>query len=141
MSETGAHASPAGALQQEWLLLQSQHESYELWALGIKLFAVCLLGWAAMPGMQLAALLLLLWVMEAVLKTFQSRLGERLLRVEALLRDPDAGAGLVMQLHSDWQAARPGLAGLLGAYARAACRPTVALPYPLLIGLVGAVGV
>lgn len=135
MSEASAHASPAEALQQEWLLLQSQHESYELWALGIKLGAVTLLAVAGLAAGPLAFVLLMLWLMEAVLKTFQARLGERLLRVEALMREPDAGTAAAMQLHTEWQAARPGLAGLLGAYARAACRPTVALPYPLLMAL------
>lgn len=135
MSEAIAHASPAGALQQEWLLLQSQHESYELWALGIKLGAVTLLAVAGLAAGPLAFVLLMLWLMEAVLKTFQARLGERLLRVEALMREPQVAVGLAMQLHSEWQAARPGLVGLLGVYARTACRPTLAFPYPLLMAL------
>jgi hypothetical protein len=127
-------ARPA-ALQQEWLLLQGQHESYELWALIIKLAAVALLAFAPASTASLAVLLLSLWVMEAVLKTFQSRLGERLLRIETLLRRPaDGGAG-AMQLHSEWQAARPGTTALLAAYLRAGCRPTVAFPYPVLIAL------
>lgn len=41
-----------------------------------------------------------------------------------------------MQLHSDWQASRPGGAALLLEYLKSALRPTVALPYPLLMGLV-----
>ena len=123
------------ALQQEWLLLQGQHESYEAWALIIKLSAVVLMACAAASTASLMVLLLVLWVMEAVLKTFQSRLGERLLRIEQLLRRPTDGDAGAMQLHSEWQAARPGAAGLLAAYLRAACRPTVALPYPLLIAL------
>jgi hypothetical protein len=123
------------ALQQEWLLLQGQHESYELWALIVKLAAVALLACSAASGAALEVLLLSLWVMEAVLKTFQSRLGERLLRIETLLRRTDDGGAAPMQLHSEWQAGHPGTVGLLGAYARAACRPTVAFPYPLLIAL------
>ncbi|MFN3303907.1 MAG: hypothetical protein ACK44A_09325 [Roseateles sp.] len=68
-----------------------------------------------------------------MLKTFQARLGERLLAVEAALK---SGGGVAMQLHSDWQASRPGGAALLLEYLKSALRPTVALPYPLLMGLV-----
>lgn len=135
MSQHTSNASQAVALQQEWLLLQGQHESYELWALIVKLAAVVLLACSPASAVALAVLLLSLWVMDAVLKTFQARLGERLLRIETLLRRPDDGVAAAMQLHSDWQAGKPGVAGLLGAYARAACRPTVAFPYPLLIAL------
>jgi hypothetical protein len=121
------------ALQQEWLALQAQHERYEGLALVVKLaaFAAAVL----VPDDGLAcALLALLWLQEAVLKTFQSRLGERLLVIEAGVK---AGDGTVaMQLHSDWLASRPRGAGLLAQYLKSALRPTVALPYPLLMVLV-----
>ena len=119
------------ALQQEWLALQAQHERYEALALVVKLAAVaaCLLA----PRAELAAgVVALLWLQEGVLKTFQARLGERLLVVEAGVK---AGEGVAMQLHSDWLAARPRGAALLGQYLKSALRPTVALPYPLLLGL------
>jgi hypothetical protein len=80
------------------------------------------------------ALLALLWLQEGVLKTFQGRLGDRLLAVEAGLK---SGEGVVaMQLHSDWLASRPRGAGLVTQYLKSALRPTVALPYPLLMLLV-----
>jgi hypothetical protein len=118
------------ALQQEWLALQSQHERYEALALGVKLVAFATV--VVVPDNTLAiALLALLWLQEAVLKTFQGRLGERLLVVEAGLK---SGAGVAaMQLHSDWLVSRPRGAGLLLQYLRSALRPTVALPYPLLM--------
>ena len=124
------------ALHQEWLALQSQHERYEGLALGVKLLAFAAL--VVVPDNTLAvALLALLWLQEAVLKTFQGRLGERLLVVEAGLRSD--GAVPAMQLHSDWQASRPRGAGLVAQYLKSALRPTVALPYPLLMLLVFAV--
>jgi hypothetical protein len=118
------------ALHQEWLALQGQHERYEGLALVVKLaaFAVCIL--VADTSLCLA-LLALLWLQEAVLKTFQGRLGERLLVVEVGLKSGDGVAA--MQLHSDWIASRPRGAGLLTQYLKSALRPTVALPYPLLM--------
>ena len=114
---------------QEWRLLQQQHERYEFAALALKLAAVGLL---AVNAAFVIPLLGVLWLQEAILKTFQSRLGARLLLVEQGLRE---GHGQAMQLHSDWQAARPRGLGLLREYALSACRPTVVFPYPVLMAL------
>ena len=128
-------ADAAGTLQAEWLALQANHEQYERAALGVKLLAVALCALA--HGFRwLWVLVLLLWVQEAIFKTFQARLGARLLRVEALLRD-QAQAGQAMQLHSEWLATRPRGVALLGEYALSAMRPTVAFPYPVLALLTG----
>jgi len=114
--------------EREWRLLQTQHEHYEFAALAIKLVAVACV---ALDARWLLPLLLVLWVQEAILKTFQARLGVRLERVEQMLRE---GSGLAMQLHSEWLAARPQALSLLREYALSACRPTVAFPYlPLLV--------
>lgn len=125
------------ALHHEWLALQAQHERYEALALAVKLVAFT--AAAVVPDISLAlALLALLWLQEAVLKTFQARLGDRLMTVEAGLK---AGEGVAaMQLHSDWQARRPRGGALVGEYLKSALRPTVALPYPLLMALVAASG-
>lgn len=125
------------ALHHEWLALQAQHERYEGLALGVKLVAFA--AAVVVPDNTLAlALLALLWLQEAVLKTFQARLGDRLLAVEAGLK---AGEGVAaMQLHSDWQARRPRGGALVAQYLKSALRPTVALPYPLLMVLVVASG-
>jgi len=124
------------ALHHEWLALQGQHERYEALALVVKLAAF--VATVLVPDNALAlALLALLWLQEAVLKTFQGRLGERLLAIEPALK-----AGLdapAMQLHSDWSARRPRGAGLVTQYLKSALRPTVALPYPLLMLLVAVV--
>ncbi|MFN3861712.1 MAG: hypothetical protein ACK4R2_09610 [Roseateles sp.] len=119
-------------LHHEWLVLQGQHERYEALALAVKLAAFLACAWVA-DAMLALALMTLLWLQEAVLKTFQARLGERLLRIEAALR---TGEGAAMQMHSAWLESRPGGTGLLLQYLRSALRPTVALPYPLLMGLV-----
>jgi len=120
------------ALQQEWLALQGQHERYEALALGVKLAAFAVVIFVPDPRVTLP-LLALLWLQEGVLKTFQGRLGDRLLAIEpALKAGADAAA---MQLHSDWAARRPRGAGLVMQYLKSALRPTVALPYPLLMAV------
>lgn len=129
-------------LQQEWLTLQRQYEHYESSGLHIKLFTVALtaLGlMAAFPASWLGGLVALLWLQEGIHRTFQSRLGQRILRVEGLIRHtasaPSAGQqhGGAFQLHSEWLASRQGALGLVREYVRSACRPTVAHPYLLLL--------
>ena len=117
-------------LHHEWLALQAQYERYEGLALVVKLLAFAALVLVQDNTLALA-LLALLWLQEAVLKTFQGRLGDRLLVVEAGLKSGDGVAA--MQLHSDWLAGRPRGAGLIAQYLKSALRPTVALPYPLLM--------
>jgi hypothetical protein len=78
--------------------------------------------------MWLGLTVLLCWTQESIYKTFQSRLSERLLRIELLLRQP-APEEPAMQLHSDWASSRPGSVGLIASYAVSAFRPTVAFPY------------
>jgi len=124
------------ALHHEWLALQAQHERYEAPALVVKLaaFAATVL---VQDNTLALALLALLWLQEAVLKTFQGRLGDRLLVVEAAVK---AGSDVpAMQLHSDWLASRPSGLGMISEYLKSALRPTVALPYPLLMVLVVAI--
>jgi len=125
----------APALHQEWLALQAQHERYEALALGVKLVAFAVAVTVSESSLAMA-LLALLWLQEAVLKTFQARLGDRLLVVEAGLRPGGRDAMAPMQLHSDWLARRPHGAGMVAQYLKSALRPTVALPYPLLMLLV-----
>lgn len=125
----------------EWLALQEQQEGYERSALLIKLAAVA--AFIAMQAFAMAlsgaaAVLLVLWFQEAILKTFQARLCERLLRVELRLREApgaDRAEAAPMQLHSEWQTARPRGAALLTEYLANACRPTVAFPYLVLLPL------
>lgn len=122
----------------EWQTLQDNHEQHEKNALLIKLTCITLSVAALATGLSfkwLGAAVLLCWMQEGVFKTYQARLAERLLRVEAQLAQ-DASAQPAMQLHSEWSAGRPGGAGLIAGYAASACRPTVAFPYlPILIML------
>lgn len=122
----------------EWQTLQNHHEQHEKNALLIKLLSLtlCLAGLAfSLPLLWIALTVLLCWGLEGIFKTYQARLSERLLRVEALIRRPSE-LSAAMQLHSDWAASRPGTAALIAGYALSACRPTVAFPYlPILLML------
>ena len=124
-------------LAQEWTTLQNNHEAYERSALLIKLAAVALVAIAALDPLVVAVLVLVLWLQEAVLKTWQGRLAERLITLEVALKgENQKNSEPAFQLHSQWRARRPGLAGLLTQYGRSALRPTVAFPYALLLLLV-----
>ncbi len=126
-------------LSQEWQTLQTNHEQHERNALLIKLVCVvlCVAGLAVhVPAGWLALVVALLWVQEGIIKTYQSRLSDRLLKVEAMLLAPTAPTLAAMQLHSEWMASRPSAFSLIASYAISACRPTVAFPYaPLLIAV------
>lgn len=131
-------------LAQEWVTLQTQHEHYEQSALLIKLTGVVLAAaaWAlSLSGWGVAALMAILWLQESIYRTSQSRLGERLLRVEQWLKGDSSSALAAFQLHSEWLAGRPGFVGLLAEYAASACRPTVAFPHAVLMVLALWVGV
>jgi hypothetical protein len=130
-------------LSQEWQTLQANHEQHERNALLIKLVcvALCIGGLAAhVSAGWLALVVALLWVQESIVKTYQSRLSDRLLKVEAMLLAPAAHTPApihaAMQLHSEWMVNRPGTLSLIASYAVSACRPTVAFPYvPLLMAI------
>jgi len=126
-------------LGQEWQTLQNNHEQHEKNALLIKLasLALCLGGLAlSLPLLWIGFAVLLCWGLEAIFKTYQARLSERLLRIEAMFNKPQP-SDAPMQLHAEWAANRPGGAALIAGYALSACRPTVVFPYlPILLMLV-----
>ncbi len=120
---------------QEWISLQAQYEHYERTSLLIKLISVVLFGLGLMFPMNVllvAAFVLIFWLQEGIVRTFQARLGERILHVEGCLRDPEM-IGFAFQLHTEWQKNRPSSFGLILEYAKNAARPTVAFPYVALL--------
>ena len=129
------------ALAHEWTTLQNQHEAYERSGLLIKLLAVVLVaagswGASSAPVAEVGMLVLVLWAQEAILKTWQARLAERLLVVEAALGGQGSDETLPFQLHTQWQKQRAGVASLMLEYAKSALRPTVAFPYAVLLVVV-----
>jgi len=113
----------------EWAVLQNNIEQFERHALIVKLLAVVLATQLTLFGSAWLAVVAvgILWLQEAIFRTSQARLGERILRLES---DPDAAAH---RLHTEWEAQRPGTVGLIVEYLRQALRPTVAFPYPVLV--------
>jgi hypothetical protein len=128
---------PVDSAAREWAVLQPLYERYEFGALTIKLVAVVLMFTGIVVELHAAWLLLLiavLWLQEGIFKTFQARLGARLLALEQGIGAGAADAGFA--LHRDWQARRKSLFGLLREYLASALRPTVAFPYLVLLMLV-----
>lgn len=124
------------ALAREWTTLQDNYEQYEKSCLliklaGIVLFVTCLA--LALHAPIVVAVMLIVWVQEGITRTFQSRLGERLLRIEHMLRQDSPQGTQACQLHTEWQAGRPGVGGLVAEYGKSMLRPTVAFPYAVLI--------
>lgn len=128
--------SETSLLAHEWSTLQNNHEQYEKSGLLIKLGATAVFVSSLALALDVAiivAVMLILWVQEGILRTCQARLGDRLLRIEQVLRQATPQVAYACQLHSEWQAARPGFGGLLAEYARSMLRPTVAFPYAVLM--------
>jgi hypothetical protein len=125
------------AFGQEWITLQGNHEKHEHSRLLIKLTCIVLwvAGLALWPNwMVIILMILLLWIQESIFSTFQSRLAERILRIEHFFKDASQEGQAPFQLHSEWEATRPGMARMLAQYAANALRPTVAFPYvPLIV--------
>lgn len=126
-------SAEASALEREWVVLQGNIEQHERNALVVKLVAIVLFTAAilfSLAGPLTAWLIAILWVQEAMLRTFQGRMVARILRIEESLR---GAAGQAMQFHTDWVATRNGPAGMILEYAASAIRPTVAFPYAVLL--------
>lgn len=129
-------------LAREWALLQTQCGHYESLSLIIKLLAVAMVAasllMSANPAFLIGALVAILWLQDAIWKTFQSRLETRLLQLESLLtQDADKTQSYAFQLHTQFQTRRR-QGGLLRQYLTSAIRPTIAYPYvALLVVLAG----
>jgi hypothetical protein len=121
-------------IEKEWCLLQNQFDSYEKYSLIIKLAntgLLCTAYFVNRMSVFVVFLLLILWMQDAIWKTFQSRIEIRLLQIEnSLLDQSDENA---FQFNSLYQKNRPGSAGLISEYLRQALRPTVAFPHVVLV--------
>lgn len=126
-------------LASEWSLLQNQFDSYEKYSLIIKLFSIFILSVAYFTHHLngfIFLLLLILWLQDAIWKTFQSRIEIRLLQLEGYLsgdQSLDRTDGKAYQFNREYIEARQGVTGLMNEYLRQAIRPTVAYPYIVLL--------
>lgn len=130
------------SLSTEWQTLHSDYEKYEQFSLLIKLFSVglCLLCIALSIDNYLSLMLILtLWFQEGIWKTYQARSGERILAIEAALKNlqKDGVATTItpFSFYSTWEMQKPGAAGLVIEYISNALRPTVMYPYVALVAI------
>ena len=138
--EDRVKSSSLDALGLEWVTLQNNVERYEPGALALKLIAMVLavLGLGLnFPLLLISAVIFSIWLQEAIYRTFQARLGRRLVQIEALVRQTRGSATDAVlppfQLHSEWLESRSSGLSLIREYLASALRPTVAYPYALLL--------
>ncbi|WJG09237.1 hypothetical protein [Aliiglaciecola sp. LCG003] len=122
--------------EREWITLQNQYDSYEKYSMLIKLFsvAVCsLLVFHQKLDLIISALCTLLWMLDAIWKTFQHRISQRLLIIEAGL----AGSRIQspMQYNTAWLANRPNAFGLTADYLKSGLSPTILGPHLIIIAI------
>jgi len=118
----------------EWQTLQNNVEQHEKNALLIKLTCLTIFILSQSMGSPLlwaTLIVLLCWGLESIFKTYQSRLGERLLKIEASIQQGNENDG--MQFHTHWQNNRARGAKLITEYAKHALKPTVAFPYAIIV--------
>jgi len=120
--------------EAEWCLLQNQFESYEKHSLYIKLISILMLFLSEIFSVSMISIfliLLVLWLQDAIWKTFQSRIEPRLLKIEKNIREKTEGSEF--QFNKEYQLVETsGLSKIL-EYARQAIRPTVAFPHIVLM--------
>ena len=125
------------SLEDEWCLLQNQFDSYEKHSLYIKLLSIVILLAAEitnLPSFFIALILVVLWLQDAIWKTFQSRIEARLLQIErAMVESEEASA---FQFNSDYLSTRLSGLGLINEYICQSIRPTVAFPHLVLIAII-----
>jgi hypothetical protein len=124
----------AREFKTEWCLLQNQFDSYEKHSLYIKLIGVFVLLAAEVSGVInifILLILAILWLQDAIWKTFQSRIEIRLLRIEKFISEESKEP--VYQFNSQYHQVRFSGLGLINEYALQSIRPTVAFPHIVLI--------
>ena len=126
-------------LATEWSLLQNQFDSYEKLSLLIKLTSITVLTASLLTEkltLFIVMILLVLWFQDAIWKTFQSRIDQRLLQIEPYLlsnQNPGTQESQAFQFNSLYLKNRPSSLGLIVEYGRQAARPTIAFPHLILL--------
>lgn len=126
-------------LQKEWAILHTDIEKYERFSLLIKLVSVLVSVIGVMyfaNGLLTTLFIFILWLQDAIWKTFQKRLENRILLIEQALHDEKGTKDSAFQFYSQWQDNRLGVVGLVKEYLSNAAKPTVAYPYILLVTII-----
>jgi len=124
--------------QNEWQTLHNNHESYEQYALVIKLIAIIIFSLNLifeMPVIIAISLLLILWLQEGIWKTYQSRIAKRIILIENEISglSQDTQEKVPFQLYSSWQKEGTNGIDLVKEYISNALKPTVIYPYIILV--------
>lgn len=128
-------------LLEQWQTLHNSHESYERYALIIKLVAVSLTlaSFVFEVNSCLAILIIAItWLQEGIWKTFQQRTSNAILAIEQKLASSEEEPNLALVkpylFYSEWQGSRQTTIGLIKEYFTNALKPTVMYPYlPLIL--------
>jgi len=125
----------------EWKILHNNHEEYEKYALIIKLLTIaialtCFLF--SISNIIAICILSILWLQEGIWKTYQSRISNRIEKIELSQRlDPEELEQDKLepfQFYSQWNESRQSSLGLIMEYIKSTLKPTVLYPYlPLII--------
>ena len=118
----------------EWCLLQNQFDSYEKNSLYIKLLSIIVLLAVEISdaiSIVIVLVLVVLWLQDAIWKTFQSRIEPRLLRIEKYISEESDESAF--QFNSEYHSVHLSGLSLINEYVRQSIRPTVAFPHIVLI--------
>jgi hypothetical protein len=118
----------------EWCLLQNQFDSYEKHSLYIKLVSILVLlsiEISEVISIYMVFILMVLWLQDAIWKTFQSRIETRLCQVEKYISAESNES--TCQFNSEYNKASLSGMALIFEYACQSIRPTVAFPHLILI--------
>ena len=128
-------------LVEQWHTLHNNHETYENYALIIKLVATTITLFAfAFSVATFVTLLILatLWLQEGIWKTFQQRTANAIITIEDKLAQNEIEqkdeSNEPYLLYKHWQVNRPKTKKLIAEYVSNSLKPTVMYPYlPLLL--------
>lgn len=118
----------------EWVTLQNQQDSYEKYSLLIKLANFALISTLLFSDYNSQLLPLLsaaLWLQDAIWKTFQNRISDRLFDIEKSIQTHETEQS--MQFNTRWLETRPSTTGLVVEYAKQAIKPTMIFPHGFLL--------
>ncbi|HBY88405.1 MAG TPA: hypothetical protein DEO86_21340 [Colwellia sp.] len=128
-------------LVEQWHTLHNNHETYENYALIIKLIATTITLFAFTFSVATFVTLLILaifWLQEGIWKTFQQRTANAIIAIEDKLAlnevEQKDESNKPYLLYKQWQDNRPNTKKLIAEYVSNSLKPTVMYPYlPLLL--------
>jgi len=137
-------------LRAEYLLIQTQYEAFDQRALSVKGLATPLLGAGVAVGLKegscaiLGATVLValsLWLLEAIWKSFQYCLSDRIILLEAWFRGQGSGEIPAFQIFTSWSEAWSARYNRPASWFPILRQPFVYLPYAPIafVGLIGSI--